>query len=285
MKRTRAEKNDMFARQRELIARELLEGTGAGIAVGLLAGELRQGIRIWFSDLGDKHGPVAELTPHGLKSHAVRLAFGSFSGSVLAKIRDAEPEDLQLARALFRSIPKRMGVEVAGQGLEAWTVSKGSFEARARYKHDVLRPDTEEAIVATCREVIVPMMAAMAELIGYDVVEDPRVSDIPEIEGALSMATVARRERNLRNRLLCLRLHGHVCKVCSKDPRETYGTAGGVIEIHHLEPLSMLSAPRPYDPETDLVPLCPCCHRAVHTRRPLPLSLAELVEIMDLSNG
>lgn len=275
----------MLARQRELIARELLEGTGAGISVGLVAGELRQGIRIWFSELGEKHGPVAELLPHGLKSHAVRLTFGAFSGGILATIRKAGPEALGLARALFRSIPGPMNVEVTGQDPSSWSVSDGGFEAKALVRHDMRRADSEEAVVATCREVIVPMMAAMAELIGYDPVDDTGPEGPVGIEGELSRSVVNRRERNLRNRLLCLRVHGHACAVCQVDPRAVYGAAGNVIEVHHLEPLALLSSARPYDPETDLVPLCPCCHRAVHTRRPVPYSPAELSSMMVRTNG
>lgn len=276
---------DVLARQRELIARELLEGTGAGIAVGLVAGELRQGIRIWFSELGEKHGPVAEILPHGLKSHSVRLFFGSFSGSTLSKIRMAGEEETALARALFRSISPDRKVEIRGQDPLSWLVLDGGFEAKALYRHDRHKPDTEEAIVATCREVIVPMMAAMAELIGYDPVNDPVPDTAPEFEGMLSRVVVNRRERNLRNRLLCIRLHGHRCAVCRADPRDVYGDAGRIIEVHHLEPLALLSSPRPYDPVSDLVPLCPCCHRAVHTKRPVPHTPEELAEIMRWKDG
>ena len=89
-------------------------------------------------------------------------------------------------------------------------------------------------------------------------------------------SVVKRRERNPRNRVLCIRLKGERCAGCGLEPRKSYGSAGAIIEVHHLEPLSLLQAPRPYDPAFDLVPLCPNCHRAVHTRRPVPLSLAEL---------
>lgn len=275
----------MLARQRELIATELLEGTGAGISVGLVAGELRQGIRIWFAELGAHQGPVAELLPHGLKSHYVRLSFGSFSGSILSKIRASGDEAVALARALFRSIPIGSKLEITGQDLSSWKVTDGGFEARALHRHDLHRPDSEQAIVETCREVIVPMMAAMAELIGYDPVKDVLPGATPELEGMLSRSVVNRRERNLRNRLLCIRLHGHRCAVCRTDPRDIYGDAGGIIEVHHLEPLALLSSPRPYEPASDLVPLCPCCHRAVHTKRPVPHTPDELAALMRFRHG
>ncbi|WP_310621270.1 HNH endonuclease [Flexibacterium corallicola] len=125
----------------------------------------------------------------------------------------------------------------------------------------------------------------MAELIGYDAVEDSTASEVPDVEGALSRAIVSRRERNPRNRLLCLRIHGSECRACGLNPEDSYRDAGSIIEVHHLEPISMLDRPRPYDPEKDLVPLCPNCHRAVHTRRPWPLSLDELAVKMGEVHG
>ncbi|MEI4488851.1 HNH endonuclease [Frigidibacter sp. MR17.14] len=275
----------MLISRRELIARELAEGTGATIAVGFLDGGLRRGLRIWFDDLDDKHGPVAELRPYGLKSHQVQLAFGPFSARVLATIRAAEAEDIQLARSLVRSVARIAEVAVTGQHLTDWTVADARFGISATFRHHTINPDTDEAVIMTCREVLVPLMAAMAELIGYDVVEDATEADHPAVEGALSRATVNRRERNPRNRLLCLRIHGLKCRICGTDPKVVYGSAGGIIEVHHLEPVAMLHEPRPYDPEVDLVPLCPNCHRAVHTRRPWPYSPEELMLMMGIHHG
>jgi 5-methylcytosine-specific restriction protein A len=72
--------------------------------------------------------------------------------------------------------------------------------------------------------------------------------------------------------------------VCGLEPRRVYGEAGSIIEVHHLEPVSSLVEPRPYDPRTDLVPLCPTCHRALHTRRPIPLSIEELKTLRSSCN-
>ncbi|MCL7463239.1 HNH endonuclease [Pseudomonas sp. NW5] len=271
----------MLAQYQALIAGELAEGTGASIAVRPFNVGRRQGLRIWFDDLDEKHGPVAELRPHGLLTHRVRLSFGLFSARVIAQMAGAQEEDKVLARALVRSVAQAAEVSIAeDQTLEVWEVTGSGFEIIANYRHKTLAPDSDEAVAVTCREVIVPLMAAMAELIGYDIVEQTAESDVPEVEGGLSRAVVNRRERNPRNRLLCLRVHGYACQACGIDPRVVYGEAGNVIEVHHLEPVSMLKSPRPYDPVTDLVPLCPTCHRAVHTRRPWPLSLEELASLM-----
>lgn len=265
----------MIAGKKDLILRELEEGTGAAIAAAVDISGLRSGLRIWFGDLDEKHGPVAELRPYGLKGHSVRLSFGSFSGEVIDQIQRASPEDVQLARALVASVRPDIVVEIAGQDISDWSVTSGSFRMTARIR-DQDHPHEDVAIIAICREVIVPMMAAMAELIGYDVIEENVGDRVPAVEGAVLQSVVQRRERNPRNRLLCIRIHGERCVVCEQEPRQVYGEAGSIIEVHHLEPVASLLEPRPYDPRTDLVPLCPNCHRALHTRRPIPFSIEEL---------
>lgn len=270
----------MIAAKRQIIADSLLSGTGAEVAMAIDTDSLRSGMRLWFADLEERHGPVAELKPHGLKSHRVRLTFGNFSGAVIRQMGQAPIEDQQLARALVSSIGSEHEVSINGQDLADWTVADGSFQLQALVRH-VEGPDTDEAVRRTCQEVIVPIMAAMAELIGYDMVEAETAEETPAYEGAVHPAAVKRRERNPRNRLLCIRLHGDRCGACGGDPRQIYGREIGIVEVHHLEPLASLAEPRPYDPACDLIPLCPSCHRAVHTRRPVPLSITELQKLME----
>lgn len=265
----------MIARKKELILRELEQGTGAAMSAAVDHGGLRSGLRIWFSDLDERHGPVAELRPFGLKGHSVSLMFGSFAREVIDQIKKASAEDVQLARALVASIRSDIDLDLSGQALSEWSITSGAFRMSAKVRYQD-QPSEDAAIVATCREVIVPMMAAMAELIGYDVIVDDSGDETPAFEGAVLQSVVKRRERNPRNRLLCIRIHGERCMACGMDPQLMYGEAGSIIEVHHLEPVSLLSEPRPYDPCTDLVPLCPNCHRALHTRRPLPFTLDEL---------
>ncbi len=270
----------MIGCSRELILRELEEGTGASIAVEVDDTGLRSALRIWFADLEEQRGPIAELRPHGLKGHRVELSFGRFSGPILEQISRATPEDIQLAQALVESIGSSARVEVLDQLLTDWHVRDGRFRMVATIRHDE-PPDTDAAITLTCRDVIVPIMASMAELIGYDPVDDIALYDAPVMEGAILQSVVRRRERNPRNRLLCVRVHGDRCKVCSIEPRAVYREAGSIIEVHHLEPLASLNAPRHYDPRSDLVPLCPNCHRAVHTRLPVPYTPEDLKHLME----
>lgn len=276
----------MIAARKELIRREIEEGTGAEIGLSVDDSGRLSAMRIWFADLDERHGPVAELRLHGLRRHRVTLAFGSFSGDVLRQIAQAAEEDVGLARALVSSIPAEVELEFGEQHRGNWLVRDGTFRIVATIRHPETS-DPDNSVTRTCREVIVPVMAAMAELIGYDVVEDQTGSaEEPAFEGAILESVVRRRERNPRNRLLCIRLHGEKCAACGLEPKRRYGDmAGAVIEVHHLEALSLLGEPRPYDPATDLVPLCPNCHRAVHTRRPVPIPVEELKSLLEAGNG
>ena len=266
----------MLKNHTDLISSEIAEGTGAGISLATRLDGFRTGLEIWFSDLERNHGPVIKMKPKGLKSHRVELRFGNFGREIIDQISEAPDEDVELARSLVESIKAEANVEISGQTTDEWLVSDGGFCMNATLRHDE-SSDNPEAMIVTCREVIVPMMAAMAELIGYDVV---LFDDDDSMEGAVRKREVTRRERNPRNRLLCLRIHGHRCNSCGLIPSTLYSSAGSIIEVHHLQPLSSLGEPRKYDPRTDLAPLCPNCHRAVHTRKPIPYSIRELQNLM-----
>jgi 5-methylcytosine-specific restriction enzyme A len=269
----------MLDGKKDLILSALQTGTGAAIGAAVSHDGLRASVRLWFTDIGPKNGPVAELRPFGLGGYRAELTLGMFSGAVIEQMRCASPEDVQLARALIKSIREDANVEVVGQNLQEWTIRDGSFKMTATLRGGSQSRD-DGALVGTCDDLLVPMMAAMAELIGYDVIEDSWGLEDPAVEGAISQSMVQRRERNPRNRLLCIRIHGEKCAVCNLEPKSRYGIAGGIIEVHHLEPIALAALPRQYDPMTDLVPLCPSCHRATHTRRPVPFTPEELKKLM-----
>lgn len=272
----------MISGRQDIIRKELEAGTGAAIGMADDQSGKRTALRLWFDDLDERHGPVAELRPHGLRGYRVVLGFGSFSGEIIQQIRSAGEEDVGLARALVASICPAVELDLSGQHRDDWRVDSGAFRITAIARS--LADDQDEALIKVCRDVLVPLMAAMAELIGYDVIEEEE-PEAHALEGAILLSTIRRRERNPRNRLLCIRLHGEKCVCCGLEPKTVYGQAGGIIEVHHLEALSLLSAPRPYDPAVDLAPLCPNCHRAAHTRRPVPWSLPELRTMMMSSHG
>lgn len=271
----------MLAAKQALILREVEEGTGATINLELDRSGIQSGLRLWFADLPRSNGPIVTLRPAGLSRFEATLAFGNFSAATIAQMAKADAEEHQLARALVASVARNAELSISGdQHLDDWVIADGTFTIRAE-KRGIDSRFGDEALTSTCREMVIPLLAAMAELYGYDPVAEPELPD-GEVEGAVSLAVVKRRERNPRNRLLCLRIHGTSCKVCQADLEARYGDAGMIIEVHHLQPLSLIGEPREYDPNTDLVPLCPNCHRAVHTRRPAPWTPEELRERLTL---
>jgi 5-methylcytosine-specific restriction protein A len=95
-------------------------------------------------------------------------------------------------------------------------------------------------------------------------------------EGARAQVEVNRYERDRRNRAAALAIHGYACLVCGSDLSDRYGPAAvGLIEVHHLTPVSKLGADYQINPGADLVPLCPNCHRVAHRRDP-PFGIEEL---------
>lgn len=104
------------------------------------------------------------------------------------------------------------------------------------------------------------------------------VTGLPE--GAKTNIEVNRYERDRRNRAAALAIHGHSCKACKLDMGERYGSAAaGLIEVHHVTPVSQIGENYIIDPRTDLTPLCPNCHSVAHRRTP-PYSVDDIREML-----
>lgn len=254
----------------------LEQGIGADIIVETDSSGLRTGLRSYFAGLTPNQGPVCTIVPSGLKRHAVSIRFGKFATPCILQMQAASEERVAVARALLHEVARAGTVRIApDQGVESWIITGPEFAIDVTVR-DVVAPASADAVTRTARNIMVPLMASMAELIGYD--EDGKTE--PDVEGRITEEVILRRERSPRNRLLCLSIHGNRCVACDFSPADAYGFASGIIEVHHLEPLGLIDVPRAYDPRTDLVPLCPNCHRAIHTRRPVPYSLDEFREIL-----
>ena len=261
-----------------LLQETIEDSVGANVKIEVVVSGRRQGLILWFADLTSNEGPVFELIPLGLKQHKVTLRFGAYARECIERINRADEESYSVARALIGQVSLNHKVDIYPEERNgSWTVDK-DFRITVTIKGLVHQYD-DDAIKETTSQVIVPLMAAMAELIGYDVV-DPELTG--NEEGSVSEVTIIKRERNKRNRLLCLAIHGKKCAVCGLDPLTLYPeSVGEILEVHHIEPLSDLDRARTYDPRTDLIPLCPNCHRAIHKQKPVPLpgQLKEMLKI------
>lgn len=243
--------------------------------------EARKALVFWFENYDRGAGPTFTIHPTGFKWHTVILRLGPFSSPCIQHITShAEPEAYQLAYALVEQLGE-YNLKVNSQKNQSdWKVTSDlTIEVRRK----VSDPQNMEDLLGSIRQLMIPLIAAMAELIGYrnEEEEDGLGDTGGHIDGSITKSVMLRRERNPRNRLLCLRIHGEQCGVCGVDPKQAYGNdLGSILEVHHIEPLSEAKAPRIYNPKEDLIPLCPNCHRAIHKRKPamLPGELKEQLE-------
>ncbi|MEE6185091.1 HNH endonuclease [Bacillus pretiosus] len=100
-------------------------------------------------------------------------------------------------------------------------------------------------------------------------------------EGAVKEYYGNRYERNFKNRLKFIEIHGLSCKVFGFNFEEVYGEwEKGFIEVHHVKPLSTLEEEMVIDPEQGLIPVCSNCHRMLHRGEGDVLTVKELRSLM-----
>ena len=135
--------------------------------------------------------------------------------------------------------------------------------------------DMRQIEMWTSRAAAAVLALLPLEVDGGEMVEcAPDVVALPE--GARTRIEVNRYERDRRNRAAALAIHGYRCKACDIDMGQSYGpAAAGLIEVHHVTPVSEVGSGYIIDPKNDLVPLCPNCHSVAHRRSP-PFSVDEL---------
>lgn len=139
--------------------------------------------------------------------------------------------------------------------------------------------DMRQIEIWTSRAVAAVFALLPVEVEGGDMESvEPDAAGLPE--GAKTKVVVNRYERDRRNRAAALAIHGLVCKACGLDMGERYGSAAaGLIEVHHVTPVSELGGNYIINPKTDLLPLCPNCHAVTHRRAP-PYSVSELRQML-----
>ena len=90
-----------------------------------------------------------------------------------------------------------------------------------------------------------------------------------------------RYERDNKNRIAAIRIHGTRCMICGFDYEEVYGELGkGYIEVHHIKPLSSQDEEVQVNPETDLICVCANCHRMLHRFKNYIILAEELKQIV-----
>ncbi len=109
---------------------------------------------------------------------------------------------------------------------------------------------------------------------------DLDLDDVGDIEsrteGGKKVVISVRSERDSRCRNEAIKIHGLKCKGCGFDFGKKYGSWGkNCIEVHHVIPLGN-GKPRETNPKTDLTVVCSNCHRMIHKKSNITLTIEEL---------
>lgn len=244
------------------------------------------GIKCCFKDLYFKAGPTFILKAEGLYRHSLEVRFGPLAQPIIDQIKSASTAQLERSTDFLQLIEQR-DFSIEYNLLNADSLSKVSAGALVFKATKFKIPDhlSEQAFCDSFKKAVTPAIYALAELIGTEETAVEGYDPESEMEGALALKLVKQRERSKRNRYLCLEYQGAICGICGFNPKLIYGDVGNIIEVHHKQPVSLLTAEKVFDPKTDLIPLCPNCHRAVHTKRPIPWTPEELRQILEVKYG
>ncbi len=106
------------------------------------------------------------------------------------------------------------------------------------------------------------------------------------VEGESSDIVLNQYERNRRAREACIRHYGSRCAICGFDFEATYGNDfRGIIQVHHIVPISEIGHEYTVDPIKDLIPVCPNCHVALHSKKGGVYTPDELKELLKRRNS
>ncbi len=97
-------------------------------------------------------------------------------------------------------------------------------------------------------------------------------------EGGIKVRILKSIERSPRLRQKALEIHGYKCQACNFDFEIAYGSWGKEFaEVHHIKPLAELKGEKyKTNPKNDLAVLCSNCHRMIHRKHGITLSIDEL---------
>lgn len=102
------------------------------------------------------------------------------------------------------------------------------------------------------------------------------------LEGEHDTFAGSKYERNPKARAACLAYHGTACVICGIDFEKAYGPEfAGKIEVHHIVPLNQIGNEYIVDPIHDLVPVCPNCHTAIHSKKDGVYTIDEMKKMVN----
>jgi hypothetical protein len=175
---------------------------------------------------------------------------------------------------------------------EGWKDKNSGNPARlTRYESEIFEDfqnKEEDYIWSTISSYMDPNYNVKPKIFNDLIAEDTAGSntDSTKTEGGVGVRISKSIERNAATRQKALDYHGYSCQVCGFDFESVYGKWGlEFAEVHHLIPLAELKGKeQKTDPKKDLAILCSNCHRMVHRKKGITLSLEELKAKIITSN-
>ena len=262
------------------IASSLSVLTGLGIGCS----QTNSGVLVFFADseIEQKDSVGIQIELKGLRRHQFSLVYGKSAGLLRQQIKNANRSQVEisnkLADTVFRDVDIRLDVEELFANICANSPSTSALLSRVNIQDHGSEGEWRKSL----DQVVTPLLLALAELIGFE--DDQGSTDWGEGEGEEYLRQSVARERSSRNRQRCITLRGATCEVCGWDSKKVYGLDFEIIDVHHTEPLSSFEGSKAFNPLTDLVPLCPNCHRAAHKKSP-PYSVEELKTLVNGSSA
>jgi 5-methylcytosine-specific restriction protein A len=99
-------------------------------------------------------------------------------------------------------------------------------------------------------------------------------------EGGKVRIEINRYERSTKAKKECLKHYGRKCVLCGFEDENSKYKNIDIIEVHHLKPMSEIDQEYIVSPIEDLRPVCPNCHRALHSKVPA-YSIEELKIVLN----
>lgn len=161
---------------------------------------------------------------------------------------------------------KRIDLEFKGKGMTGGGKLEESIWNEYSHNKQLLHLQAEE----TRKKILNRNIADTLSLAGEDYES--------RTEGGRKVYVSQKYERDARLKKAAIRIHGTSCQVCGFNFGLMYGEWGeGFIEVHHLHPLGdNETAERITDPVKDLIVVCANCHRMIHRKKDITLTLEEL---------
>ncbi len=166
---------------------------------------------------------------------------------------DMTPDTASTAQKIITALSCKNEVNAHQLILKSWNLS---------------RTDGDDNLMLSSFEELINREIPRFEFSIKEKMNDTVPENDPLTEGERERILSQKYERNPKARAACLAYHGTACVVCGMDFEKTYGPDfAGKIEVHHIVPLSEIKENYVVDPIHDLIPVCPNCHTALHSKK------------------